>query len=114
VEEDYWTTNKNIKTMSKNSNAWIALLVGTGIGAALGILFAPDTGKNTRDKLSYQLFKYKEELEKLINDLIDGKNLPFNEAKSEGNKVISDAKNKAENLLSDVNKLIEQINREAN
>lgn len=100
--------------MSKNSNAWIALLVGTSIGAALGILFAPDTGKNTRDKLSYQLSKYKEELEKLITNLMDGKNLPFNEAKSEGNKVISEAKNKAENLLIDVNKLIDQINREAN
>jgi gas vesicle protein len=100
--------------MSNNSNSWIAFLAGAGIGAAIGILFAPDTGKNTRDKLSYQLFKYKEELEKLVNDLKDGKNLPLNEAKSEGNKVISDAKNKAENLLSDVNKLIEQINRESN
>lgn len=100
--------------MSKNSNSWIAFLAGAGIGAAIGILFAPDTGKNTRDKLSYQLFKYKEELEKLVNELKDGKNLPLNEAKSEGNKVISDAKNKAENLLSDVNKLIEQINRESN
>lgn len=100
--------------MSKQSNAWIAFLAGAAAGAVLGILYAPDTGKNTRDKLSYQLSKYKEELEKMVNDLIDGKNLPFNEAKSEGNKVISDAKNKAENLLSDVNKLIEQINREAN
>ncbi|RZS94900.1 YtxH domain-containing protein [Cecembia calidifontis] len=100
--------------MSKSTNGWIAFVAGAGIGAALGILFAPDTGKNTRDKLSYQLSKYKEELEKLINDLVEGKNMPFNEAKSEGNKVISDAKNKAENLLSDVNKLIDQINREAN
>ena len=66
------------------------------------------------DKAFINKHNDKEELEKLINDLIDGKNLPFNEAKSEGNKVISDAKNKAENLLSDVNKLIEQINREAN
>jgi gas vesicle protein len=100
--------------MSKRSNRWITFLAGAGIGAAFGILYAPDTGKNTRDKLSYQLFKYKEELEELVKYLKDGKNLPFNEAKSEGNKVISDAKNKAENLLSDVNKLIEQINRDSN
>jgi gas vesicle protein len=100
--------------MSKNSNTWIAFIAGAGIGAALGVLFAPDTGKNTRDRLTYQLSRYSEELEKLINDLKEGKNLPQNEAKSEGNKVISDAKNKAENLLSDVNKLIEQINKEAN
>lgn len=99
--------------MSKNSNEWIAFIAGAGIGAALGILFAPDSGKNTRDKLSYQLSKYKEELERLVADLKDGKNMPFNEAKSEGNRVITDAKNKAENLLSDVNKLIEQINKEA-
>ncbi|MBW3467847.1 YtxH domain-containing protein [Arthrospiribacter ruber] len=100
--------------MSKSSNAWMAFVAGAGIGAALGILFAPDTGKNTRDKLTYQLSRYKEELENLIQDLREGKNLPQNEARSEGNKVISDAKNKAENLLSDVNKLIEQINKEAN
>jgi gas vesicle protein len=100
--------------MSKSANGWIAFIAGTGIGVAIGILFAPDTGKNTRDRLSYQLSKYKEELEKLVNDLKEGRNMPHNEAKSEGNRVITDAKNKAENLLSDVNKLIEQINKEAN
>ncbi|MCH7409601.1 YtxH domain-containing protein [Belliella sp. DSM 111904] len=100
--------------MSKNSTSWITFLAGAGLGAALGLLFAPDSGKNTRDKLSFQLSKYKEELEEIIKDLRNGKNLPFNEAKSEGNKVITDAKNKAENLLNDVNKLIDQINQEAN
>jgi gas vesicle protein len=100
--------------MSKSTNGWIAFIAGTSIGVAVGILFAPDTGKNTRDRLSYQLSKYKEELEKLVNDLKEGRNMPHNEAKSEGKRVITDAKNKAENLLSDVNKLIEQINREAN
>ncbi|MCH7397546.1 YtxH domain-containing protein [Belliella sp. DSM 107340] len=100
--------------MSKNTNNWIMLMAGASIGAALGVLFAPDSGKNTRDKLTYKLSRYKEELEELVRDLKEGKNMPHNEAKSEGNRVITDAKNKAENLLSDVNKLIEQINQEAN
>lgn len=99
--------------MSKNSNSILTFIVGAGIGATLGILFAPDSGNNTRDRLSYQLIRYKEELEELVKELMDSKNLPLNEAKSEGHKVISEAKNKAENLLNDVNRLIEQIHNES-
>lgn len=99
--------------MNKNSNSLLAFVLGAGIGATAGILFAPDSGNNTRDKLSYQLIRYKEELEDLVKDLMDGKNLPLNEAKSEGNKVITDAKNKAENLLNDVNRLIDQIHKDS-
>lgn len=97
--------------MSKSSNSLIAFLIGAGTGVALGVLFAPDTGTNTRDRLSFKLSKYKKELEELVDDLVDGKEMHLNEAKTEGNRVISEAKNKAENLLSDVNKLIDQINQ---
>lgn len=97
--------------MSKSSNSLIAFLIGAGVGAAVGVLFAPDAGSNTRDRLSFKLSKYKKELEELIDDLVDGKEMHLNEAKTEGKRVISEAKNKAENLLSDVNKLIDQINQ---
>ncbi|MFC5627082.1 YtxH domain-containing protein [Algoriphagus winogradskyi] len=97
--------------MSKSSNSLIAFLIGAGVGAAVGVLFAPDAGTNTRDRLSFKLSKYKKELEELIDDLVDGKEMHLNEAKTEGKRVISEAKNKAENLLSDVNKLIDQINQ---
>lgn len=100
--------------MSNKGNSFFAFLMGAGIGATLGILFAPDAGNNTRDKLSYQLTRYKDELEKLVTELVEGKTLASSEAKSEGNKVISEAKTKAENLLNDVNKLIDQINQENN
>ncbi|MGM0946873.1 MAG: YtxH domain-containing protein [Bacteroidota bacterium] len=100
--------------MSKNSNSLIALVIGAGIGTVLGVLFAPDSGSNTRDRLSFRLSKYKKELEELIEELVEGKELHLNEAKTEGKRVISEAKNKAENLLSDVNKLIDQINQEKN
>ena len=98
--------------MSKSSNSLIAFVLGAGVGTALGILFAPDTGSNTRNRLSYRLSKYKNELEELIDELVEGKELHLNEAKTEGKRVINDAKNKAENLLNDVNKLIDQINKD--
>ncbi len=97
--------------MSKSSNSLFAFLLGAGVGTTLGILFAPDTGTNTRDRLTFRLSKYKKELEELVEDLVEGKETHLNEAKTEGKRVISEAKNKAENLLNDVNKLIDQINQ---
>jgi gas vesicle protein len=79
--------------MSKNSNSLIAFVIGAGVGAALGVLFAPDSGSNTRDKLSFRLSKYKKELEELIDELVEGKELHLNEAKTEGKRVITEAKN---------------------
>ncbi|CAN5590818.1 hypothetical protein BH11BAC1_BH11BAC1_20370 [soil metagenome] len=38
--------------MSKNSNSLFALLGGLAIGAAIGILLAPDKGSETRKKMA--------------------------------------------------------------
>jgi len=100
--------------MSKRSNSALAFLLGAATGAILGILYAPDKGSSTRDKLSFLVDKYKKELEQLINNIIEGQEGTSSIAKEKGKKVISEAKEKAEKLLEDVDELIGQIKGENN
>jgi gas vesicle protein len=48
----------------KTSNVILGILAGAAVGAVIGILFAPDSGKNTRDKISRKT-------EDLVGDLKD-------------------------------------------
>ncbi|MBK7649922.1 MAG: YtxH domain-containing protein [Flammeovirgaceae bacterium] len=94
----------------KSSNALMAFIVGAAAGAILGVLYAPDKGTNTREKLSFQLDKYKKTLEDFLADIVSGKETPLTtEAKSQGQKVVSEAKDKAQRLLDDVDELLDQI-----
>ncbi|MDQ3291101.1 MAG: YtxH domain-containing protein [Bacteroidota bacterium] len=97
--------------MSKKvTTTLLAFLSGVATGAAFGVLYAPDKGRETRDRLSYQLDKYRDMLKDLTDLLRSNREAPQSAARSEGQRVIQDAKDKAEKLLSDVDLLINQIN----
>lgn len=96
--------------MGKKTSNLLAFVSGAAVGAAAGILFAPEKGRETRSWLSYRLERYRDTLSDLLEQLMAKEdNLPTT-AKSEGQRVIQDAKNKAEKLLGDVDSLINEIN----
>ena len=96
--------------MSKNStNSFISLLVGLMLGGILGILFAPDKGNNTRDRLTFRLDRYKRKLENQIDDIIDEKDNTNSEAKINSEKVVNKVTSKAEKLLKDVDVILSKI-----
>jgi len=87
-------------------------LTGIATGTILGLLYAPEKGEITRDRLSYRLSKYREQLEGLLNELMNSAELPENFQKSEGQRVVNDAREKAERLLEDVDRLMAQIKQQ--
>ncbi|MBD1398970.1 YtxH domain-containing protein [Pontibacter sp. JH31] len=96
--------------MSKKTSNILAFVSGAAVGAVAGILFAPEKGRETRSWLSYRLEKYRDTLSDLLEELVEDRNLVPTTAKSEGQRVIQDAKDKAEKLLGDVDSLINEIN----
>lgn len=95
--------------MGKNNSTFVAFLTGAVAGVILGVLYAPDKGKNTRDRLSFQLEKYRDTLKEMLEETLNEYESPATAAKAEGQKIVNEAKDKAEKLLEDVEMLINQI-----
>lgn len=96
--------------MSRKTTVLVAFTSGAAVGAITGILFAPEKGRETRNWLSYRLEKYRDTLADLTQQLVAKSDSLPSSAKSEGQRVIQDAKDKAEKLLGDVDSLINEIN----
>ncbi|RYF74960.1 MAG: YtxH domain-containing protein [Cytophagaceae bacterium] len=98
--------------MSRSGRDLAFFLTGIATGSILGLLYAPEKGEVTRDRLSYRLSKYREQLEQLLSELMNSADLPENFQKSEGQRVVNDAREKAERLLEDVDRLMAQIKQQ--
>ncbi|TAE00469.1 MAG: YtxH domain-containing protein [Bacteroidetes bacterium] len=94
----------------------VGFIAGACTGILLGTLYAPDKGNQTRKRLTYKLDKYRNILKDVLEEAVKkDKNLqPNSEAKQEGQKVIDDATEKAEQLLGEVGQIIEQIKANKN
>jgi len=78
---------------SKSENSLLVLLAGAAIGVGFGILFAPDKGSKTREKLKDGFDDFKEEAKSKWNALEE-------ETKENFSKTKEDLKETLEELLS--------------
>lgn len=78
---------------TNNGNGILALLAGAAIGVGLGILFAPDKGSKTREKI-------KDGLDDLKDGALSKWNTLQNETKEKFSKTKDELKETVEDLLS--------------
>ena len=95
--------------MRKGESILVAFITGAAVGTALGILYAPDKGRDTRNKLAYRLSKNRDQLKKLLKELMERKSELLSEAKAEGKNLVHNVKEQAESLLNDVEDLLTKV-----
>ena len=85
--------------VEKNKKGFLwGILAGLGIGAALGVLFAPDEGENTRRKLKEKSRELKKEAEEALKEL--GETIePW----------VEEAQKKLEPVIEDIEEAVEPV-----
>lgn len=101
---------------SKNGNGALALLVGAAIGVGLGILFAPDKGEKTREKLKDGFDDLKDQVKDKWSSIEDDTKEKFSKTKDELKETVesllSDSSYKAEEAITFLEEKLAELKKQ--
>ena len=101
---------------SNTGQTLLALLTGAVIGAGIGILYAPDKGSNTRDKLSKEAKKAQKQLSKQIREtshnLSEKAHVARLSFEEKLNETLSSASYKADDILAAMEDKLEALRKQ--
>ncbi|MDX2303752.1 MAG: YtxH domain-containing protein [Microscillaceae bacterium] len=93
--------------MSRLTSFFLGVITGAAAGSLIGILFAPNEGKHTRDRISFQVSRMQSKLRTLIAE----KEILLNEAKSQGEEHVHFVEQQAKRIDQQINNLGVEIDR---
>ncbi len=101
--------------MSSNNNTIIGLATGVALGAVTALLFAPDTGKNTRKRIKVKVRDTKDDLAERANKISEEITSKFNSQKTEFSKeidgLVGDMSLKADDVILTLEKKLETLRK---
>jgi gas vesicle protein len=88
---------------------WSAL-IGGGVGFGLALLIAPDEGRQVRRRLGYLLDRWTHQVAQLADNL--ARQQDSGVARQNGDALVEDARQRAEQILSDANALMKEVRQQ--
>lgn len=83
------------------------LFVGGAVGFAMGVLLAPDEGREMRQRVSYLLDRWGKEVADFV-DQLGSDDHASSEARQNAQAVVSDAREKAQEILSEAEAIMDE------
>jgi gas vesicle protein len=91
--------------MSKG-NILISVIIGSFVGALLGVLFAPDKGENTRKQIAKKGDEYSDVVKTELDDFVKTMRKKYETALNDTEDIIAKGKAKADDLRNEVKKVM--------